>query len=137
MKYWFFPSNREVFDMVNCLHNVDEIDQPCMSKVAVGDEVFIYVAAPYGQVLYRMSITALFQSFEEVNQGRWAKYAGHNIAPRQGMWMRLKFVDYANPGHKPLQPAGLRVNDIKTSARIYQLSSAKADYLISEFATSK
>lgn len=124
--------------MVACLHERDEIDQPCTAALKVGDGIFIYVTAPYGQILYHMEVTAIFSSFEEINKGRWAKYAGRNIAPRTGPWFRMKFVDHANPGHKPLQPAALLANlDMKTSPRIYALNKQRVEYILEEFANSK
>lgn len=124
--------------MVRCLHERDEIDQPCTAKIRVGDTVFIYVTAPYGQIMYQMEVTALFSSFEEVNKGRWAKYAGRNVAPRKGGWFRMKFVDHANPGHKPLQPQGLLQNlDMKTAAVVYPLSKERVEYILDEIKASK
>lgn len=142
MKNWYFPSNRNVFDMVRCLQERDAIDQPFYSPVIkssakVGDIVYIYVTEPYGQFLYKMEVIAVFDSFADVNQGRWAKYIGNNIAPAKGRWVRLKNIDNANPGFKPLQPTILRQNNISTSAAIYPLSKEKAEYLDAQFAASK
>ena len=142
MAYWYFPSNKNVFDMVRCLNECDEIDQPFFSHLVgrsaeVGDIVYIYVTEPYGQILYKMEVVAKFQGFEEVNQGRWARYAGRNVAPSRGRWVRMRFLDHANPAFRPLQPAGLRLNDIRTSAGIYPLSREKALYIDARFAESK
>ena len=137
MSYWYFPSNKDVFDMVACLHERDEIDQPCYKPIKVGDTVFIYVTAPYGQILYQMEVIATFSSFEQVNKGRWVKYAARGIQPRDGNWIRMKFVDNANPGFKPLQPQGLRMNDINTASMIYPLTKAKAEYILEQFKASK
>lgn len=142
MAYWYFPSNKKVFDMARCMNECDEIDQPFYSHLAkrtaeVGDTVYVYVTEPYGQILYRMEVTAVFKGFEEVNQGRWARYAGRGVAPSKGRWVRFRLKDHANPAHRPLQPAGLRMNDIHTSAAIYPLSRVKAEYIDSQFAASK
>ena len=124
MTLWFFPSNKSVFDMVRCLHEVDEIDQLC--------------TAPYGQILYRMQVTAIFDSFDMVNKQRWLKYAAKRVAPRQGKWFRMKFIDNARPGFKDLQSQGLlRNQDMKTSPRVYRLNKERAEYLIGKFAQSK
>ncbi|MCM1070743.1 MAG: hypothetical protein NC301_08800 [Bacteroides sp.] len=142
MAYWYFPSNKNVFDMVRCLNERDEIDQPFFSHLVkrtanVGDIVFVYVTEPFGQILYKMEVTEVFGSFDDVNQGRWAKYAGRGVAPSKGHWARLRFLDNSEPAHRPLQPAGLRANDIHTSAGIYPLSREKAAYIESQFAASK
>lgn len=125
--------------MVRCLHERDEIDQPCTAPIRVGDTVFIYITAPYGQIMYQMEVTAIFSSFEEVNKGRWAKYAGRKATePHKGSWFRMKFIDHANPAHWPLQPQGLLANlDMKTSARIYPLKQERVDYIKAEFKASK
>ena len=138
MTSWFFPSNKSVFDMVRCLHEEDEVDQPCTAPFSVGDSVFIYVTAPYGQILYRMQVTAVFDSFDMVDQDRWKMYAAKGVAPRQGKWFRMKFVDNARPGFKDLQPQGLLRNlDMKTSPRVYRLNKERVEYLIAKFAESK
>ncbi len=142
MTYWYFPSNPNVFDMVRCLHERDEIDQPFYSSLAkrsasVGDIVYIYVSVGYAQILYKMEVIAVFKSFDEVNQGRWAKYIGHNQAPAKGRWVRMRILDYANPAYKPLQCGMLRMNGILTSPGIYPLSKAKADYINAEMTASK
>ena len=125
--------------MVQCLHDHDVIDQPFYKNAKVGDVVFIYVAAPFGQFLYQMEITEIFSSFDDdrVNKGRWAKYAGRGANPRKGQWVRMKFVDYANPGYKELQPQILSLNDIKTAGVIYPLSKMKASYILRHFTLSK
>lgn len=138
MSYWYFPSNKDIFDMVRCLNERDEVDQPCTAALKVGDTIFIYVTAPYGQIMYQMEVTEIFKSFEEVNKGRWAKYAGRNLAPRKGPWFRMKFVDHANPGHPPLQPSGLLQNiDMKTAALIYRLNKERVAYILEEIKASK
>lgn len=142
MAYWYFPSNKNVFDMARCLNDCDVIDQPFYSHLvkrtaSVGDIVYVYVTEPYGQILYKMEVTDVFGGFQDVNQGRWAKYAGPNASPSKGRWARLKFLDYANPAFRPLQPSGLRMNDIRTSPGIYPLSREKAAYIDAQFAASK
>lgn len=139
MSYWDFPSNKDVFDLVKCIHEPDEIDQPSYKPARIGDTVFIYVTAPYGQLLYRMEITEIFESFqdERINKGRWLKYSGRGVQPRKGQWVRIRFVDNADHGYKPLQPQGLRMNDITTAAIIYPLTKAKAEYLLEQFDESK
>lgn len=41
MSYWYFPSNKDVFDIVACLHDYNYVDQPCYKPVKVGDTVFM------------------------------------------------------------------------------------------------
>ncbi len=125
--------------MVRCLSERDEIDQPCTARIMVGDTIFIYIAAPaYGQIIYQMEVTAVFSSFDMVNKGRWAKYAGRNVAPRKGAWLRMKLVEQAKPGHKPLQPQGLLQNiDMKTAALVYPLSKQRVEYILKEIKASQ
>ncbi len=139
MSYWYFPSNKDVFDLVRCLHERDVIDQPFQVRKhgsLVGDIVYVYVTAPYGQFMYKMEIIDEFSSFEQINKGGYAKYA-KSLRTDAKRWARLKFIEHANPAHRPLQPALLRQNDINTSANIYLLSKEKALYLDAEFKASR
>lgn len=83
-----------------------------------------------------MEVVEKFDSFEQINKGQWAKYT-KNLNKRSGSWIKMKFIDNANPGFKPLQPQGLRENDISTSSMIYPLTKAKAAYILEQFKASK
>lgn len=138
--YWFYPSNRKVFDIVTCLNEHDEVDLPCIPDINfnVGDTIFIYVAVPFSQIIYQMEVTELFLSPDFVNINRWMRYAGRGIEVRGGAWFRMKYVDNATQGHAPLQPHGLHDNiGLKVASYTYPLSKERIKYILKEIKASK
>lgn len=141
---WFYPSNPDKFRMVDCLRDRGETDQPFLcygftiKKAEVGDIVYIYVSKGYAQILFKTEVIATFRSFDEVNQGRWAKYRGRGVVePPKGPWVRLRLLEKAKCAYKPLQCRQLAENDIPVTGIIYPLNRQRVEYIDAEIAASQ
>lgn len=53
---WIIPANPKYWDIINCFNDTDTIGWKQPSNILVGDNVYIYVAAPYSAVLYKCEV---------------------------------------------------------------------------------
>lgn len=134
MSYWLFPSNKKKYDLVRCLNTCDIVDQPKSNNISKGDTVFVYIAEPYGQILFQMEVLDILP-LEKIDLDQWTRFAPYRSSPPKGSWMRMKLVKRAPEGFKPLQYHTLYDNDISVVGLVYPLSRAKVSYLLNAFNT--
>lgn len=133
MRYWLFPSNQKVFDLIGALHKFDFVDWhiPGNYKVEVGDFVFMYLSKPLSQIVYKMQVVKTNMPLSEIEQMRsfWnAKYE-----PKAGRWARLKCIGAVPQNHVPLQSAFLFHNGVKTFQFPQLMKPETVEYVFAEF----
>ncbi|WOO42447.1 hypothetical protein [Rubellicoccus peritrichatus] len=65
MNHWLYPANTKFYDVFGALKE-PETYWPMNSKVAVGDRLFIYLAAPYKQVGFLCDVVAIDFALSEI-----------------------------------------------------------------------
>ncbi len=58
-KIWIIPANPKYYDVINCFNNDDEILWNQKDGISIGDIVYIYVTAPYKQIMYKCLVTSV------------------------------------------------------------------------------
>ena len=137
MRYWLFPSNQKVFDLIGALHQFDFVDWhiPGNFKLEVGDFVFMYMSKPISQIVYKMQVIKTDMALSETEQMKpfWnAKYE-----PKGERWARLKCIESVPQNYTPLQSAFLFHNGVKSFQFPQLMKPETIEYVFSEFDKAK
>lgn len=65
MAYWLYPANTKYYDVLGAFSR-NSAYWPVKSKVAIGDRVLIYLAAPYKQIGFETEIAQIELELKEV-----------------------------------------------------------------------
>ena len=85
MERWIIPCNPKYYNVVGAFNKLNRIDwKQSIKSIAVGDEVYIYVAAPIKAIKYRCRVNKTNLSAIEiddtdfvVNGGPYETYGNH------------------------------------------------------------
>lgn len=98
-KYWLVPANPAYYDLEQDFSRDGMINWKQTSRVAVGDEVFIYMAAPVSAVIYRC---------EAVETDIPYIYEGKNVSMKKIMKLKLiRRYDKEQIGRSKLRAHGV------------------------------
>lgn len=137
MRYWLFPSNQKVFDLIGALHQFDFVDWhiPGNYKVAVGDFVFMYLSKPLSQIIYKMQVIKTDMPLSETDQMK--PFWNTKYEPKDERWARLKCIEAVPQNYVPLQSAFLFHNGVKTFKFPQLMKPKTEDYVFAEFEKDK
>lgn len=133
MRYWLFPSNQQVFDLIGALHQFDFVDWhiPGKFKIEVGDYVFMYLTKPLSQIVYKMQVIKTDMTLSETDQMK--PFWNSKYDPKGERWARLKCVESVPQGYVPLQCAFLLHNGVKTFQFPQIMKPETVKYVFDEF----
>lgn len=64
---WIIPSNPKIYDIVEVFECVDEVLWTRSANISVGDNIYLYVGAPYSAIMYKCVVTELTDKITTVN----------------------------------------------------------------------
>lgn len=133
MRYWLFPSNQKVFDLIGALHQFDFVDWhiPGSLKVEVDDFVFMYLAKPLSRIIYKMQVIKTDMPLSETN--RMKPFWNAKYTPRGERWARLKCVGAVPQDCVALQSSFLIHNGVKTFRFPQLMKPETVEYEFAEF----
>lgn len=137
MRYWLFPSNQKVFDLIGALHQFDFVDWriPGNYKLEVGDYVFMYLSKQLSQIIYKMQVIKTDMPLSETELMR--PFWNDKYEPRGERWARLKCIETVPQNYTPLQRAFLYHNGVKTFLYPQLMKPETLEYVFSEFDKAK
>lgn len=97
---WIVPCSVKFFDVVHYLDEHETIVWKCRSTINEKDEAYIYVGAPYSEIMFRCVVEAVNLSQEEIHNN---SYAVSDKATDKTKYMRLRLVNKYEEGTLSLQ----------------------------------
>ena len=97
---WIVPCNVRFFDVVSYLDDHKTIVWKRRSTIVKGDEIYIYVGAPYSQILFKCRVEEDELSEEEIKKNN---YAISSKDTEKTKYMRLKMIHRYEEGTLPLK----------------------------------
>ena len=77
---WIVPANPKYYDVINAFNDTDTIIWKQSNNIVVGDIVYLYVAEPYSEILYKCEATETNIPYE---------YKDKNVAMKKVMKIKL------------------------------------------------
>lgn len=77
---WLIPANPKYYDVVNAFNETDTIIWKQSSNIAIGDIVYLYVAAPISAILYKCEVLEVDIPY---------KYSDKNVSMKKVMKIKL------------------------------------------------
>lgn len=68
MKLWLFPINFKFYNIKAVVNNEEEIYWPARVNLDLDDIVYVYVAAPFSEIMYKMKVIEKQPKLEKVMQ---------------------------------------------------------------------
>lgn len=127
MKMWLLPCNPKYYDIEGVYNNLESVDwKQSLSKVSVGDVVYIYVSAPISEIKYECIIERINKPAATINDLKFhinsEKYVNF------GRYMQLKFIKKYNK--KELSFEELSKNGLKGKIQCQRVISGDLeDYI--------
>ncbi len=126
---WIVSYNTKNFDLVSFLQDHDSFVMKKTRSLQRGDVVYLYIAKPYGCVLYRCLVTDDHVGEEKLAENRYAieKYASHKMSYMElsvefrfsGKGMTFSFLRDNGVGQL-LNPSRLDQSTLNAISRIRQ-----------------
>ncbi len=91
MKEWIIINNPQMFDIVGAFRKYNEIDYKQSTKVSVDDIVYIYVSAPYQEIMYKCIATKVDMLEREIDTSEF-NIDDHNYR-NYGRYMQIRLLE--------------------------------------------
>ncbi len=116
LRYWLYPANIKLYDVISAFNTEEKIAWPISSKVEVGDYVLMYIGSPVQQIVFQCEVIEVNIPMERVmSQGeKYMKGKKKEVKKRNFMFLKnLKTLEQ-NPD-SPLAFKHLKLNGLNGS----------------------
>lgn len=92
MNYWLVPCNVKYYDIKGVYNNMPVVDwKQSVTKVEIGDVVYIYVSAPIGGIAYKCVVENINKPFSTLDDTKYQKNPEPYV--NYGRYMELRFIE--------------------------------------------